>query len=94
MSGASRDDLDNIFDYIAKDSLEEAEQFVLELVRQMEKLAISGVTGRNRDELITGLRSFPFRNRCFYFFIGNDELLVVRILHSRQFVGLADFEIE
>ncbi len=94
MANAARNDLDEIYDYIAQDNPEEAEVFLLELVRQMEKLAVSGMMGRKRDELQPGIRSFPFKKRCFYFFVEEDMFRVVRILHSRQFVGLSDFEID
>jgi toxin ParE1/3/4 len=55
-------DLDDIFDYIAEDSLDRAIAFVRKLHRQMEKLAASPGIGRRRNELLLGLRSFPYGN--------------------------------
>jgi toxin ParE1/3/4 len=50
-------DLDDIFNYIAEDSLERAITFVKRLYGQMEKLVASPGIGRRRNELLSGLRS-------------------------------------
>jgi toxin ParE1/3/4 len=56
------EDLDDIFDCIAEDSLDRAIGFIRKLYGQLEKLAASPGIGRRRDELLSGLRSFPSGN--------------------------------
>jgi len=50
----------------------------------MYSLAESGVTGSPRDWVSSGLRAFPYQERCFYFRIVDDKMIVVRVLHGSQ----------
>jgi len=71
-------DLDDIFDYIAEDSLDRAIGFVKKLYEQMEQMANSPGMGRRRDELVMHLRSFPYRT-CLQF---NKESSLLRQWHT------------
>jgi len=55
-------DLDEIWDYIAEDSPERASNFLRKLYAKMQTLAANPNIGRKRDELLPGLRSFPYGN--------------------------------
>lgn len=60
-------DLDDIFDYIAEDSLDRTILFISKLHKQMEKLAASPGMGRRRDQLLSGLWSFPSGNYLIFY---------------------------
>lgn len=58
--------------------------FLQDLVAKIYALAEEGVTGVSREWVGKGLRAFPYRNRCFYFRIANDEMVLIRVLHGKQ----------
>jgi toxin ParE1/3/4 len=56
-----RDDLAEIWDFIAMDSVERADAFIDRFDAAFQTLASQAMIGRARDELATGLRSFVLR---------------------------------
>jgi len=50
----------------------------------MEKLAASPNIGRHRDELLSGLRSFPTGNYLIFYIPLEDGIDVVRILNGAR----------
>jgi len=62
-----------------------------DLTSKLFDLASLGVTGSSRDWVSTGLRAFPYRERCFYFRIVDNKMIVVRVLHGRQDVTAQEF---
>jgi toxin ParE1/3/4 len=50
-------DILDIWDYIAEDSLDEADRWVDRLDEKLDLLATQPLMGRARDELLAGLRS-------------------------------------
>jgi len=83
--------LKNIHDYIHEENPKAAKEFVKDLTEKLFSLAENGTTGHPRDWVSGGLRGFPYRERCFYFRIVEDRLVVVRILHGAQDVTTQDF---
>lgn len=77
-------DLDEIFDYIAEDSLDRAIAFIKKLHGQMEKLAGSPSMGRRRDELLPGLRSFTYGNYLIFYIPLDDGADIVRVLNGAR----------
>ena len=77
-------DLDDIFDYIAEDSLDRAITFIRKLSGQMEKVADSPGIGRRRNELLAGLRSFPYGSYLIFYSPLDDGADVVRILSGAR----------
>ncbi len=77
-------DLDDIFDYIAIDNLERAIGFTKKLGAQMERLAVNPGIGRRRDELVSGLRSFPYGNYVIFYQLIDHGIEVIRILHGAR----------
>ena len=77
-------DLDDIFDYIAEDSLDRAIAFIRKLYEQMEKLATNPNMGRRRDELLPELRSFPYGNYLIFYIPLDDGVDVVRVLNGAR----------
>jgi toxin ParE1/3/4 len=77
-------DLDEIFDYIADDSLDRAIEFIRSLHGQIEKIAITPGMGRRRDELLPMLRGMPYGNYLIFYFAGDDGIEVIRIINGAR----------
>ncbi|HET8521779.1 MAG TPA: type II toxin-antitoxin system RelE/ParE family toxin [Thermomicrobiales bacterium] len=60
-----------------------------QLYRAFDDLAHFPSIGRARDELAPGLRSYPVGQHIAFYYATDDELIIIRIIHSRQ-----DFEQE
>lgn len=82
-------DILDIWDYIAEDSLDEADRWVDRLDEKIDLLATQRLMGRARDELLAGLRSFPFGRYVIFYMAVEDGVDVVRVLHSGRDVDLA-----
>jgi toxin ParE1/3/4 len=77
-------DIFEIWDYIADDSMEAADRWVDQLDEKFQLIATQPMMGRAREELETGLRSFPFgRYVIFYMRLGSG-IDVVRVLHGAR----------
>ncbi len=77
-------DLDEIWDYIAQDSVLQADRLWQRMRDKLEYLGKWKTIGRPRPELSKGCRSYPFGNYCFYFRPIDSGIEVLRILHSSR----------
>lgn len=77
-------DLDDIWDYIAQDSVFQADRLLLRFRDKLEYLAKWQTIGRPRPELSKGCHSYPFGKYCFYFRPSDTGIEVLRILHSAR----------
>lgn len=75
-------DLEEIGDYIARDSPRRALSFIVELRAQCSKIAIAPQAYRPRPELGEGIRSCAHGNYVIFFHEGQSGLNIVRILHG------------
>lgn len=80
-------DLLDIWEFIAEDSLDRADEFLDRLEGKLQTLALNPGMGRRREELLTGLRSFPSENYIIFYREIEGGIDVIRILH-----GSRDFE--
>jgi toxin ParE1/3/4 len=55
-------DLDEIFDYTAEFEIEVGKKFIRELMKKFRLLGENPSIGKKKDELLIGLRQFPFKN--------------------------------
>ena len=78
------DDIVEIWDYIADDSVAAADTWVDRLDTQLELLATQPLMGRARDELMPGIRSFPFGRYVIFYMPQPGSVDVVRLLHSAR----------
>lgn len=78
------EDIAEIWDYIADDSLAAADRFVDQLDEQFGLLATQPQIGRARGELAPDVRSFPFGRYVIFYLPLADGIEVVRILHSAR----------
>jgi toxin ParE1/3/4 len=77
-------DLDDIFDYIAEDSLDRAIAFIRKLHQHMATIAANPGIGRRCDDLWLGLRSFPYGNYLIFYFPLEDGADVVCVLNGAR----------
>lgn len=91
LTDTAKADLAEMYRYLKSDNPKAAKAFIDDLTKKLFSLAAAGVTGVPRDWISPGLRAFPYRERCFYFRIIDDALVVVRVLHGRQDVTTQEF---
>jgi toxin ParE1/3/4 len=91
VTDTAKADLREMYDYIHADNPEVADAFIEDLTDKLFSLAENGITGLPRDWISSGLRTFPYRECCFYFRIVDDAMMVVRVLHGRQDVNVQEF---
>lgn len=93
LTDTAKADLRSIHDYIAdqKDSPLSAERFLRDLTEKLYDHAGKGLCGSPREDVSPGLRGLPYRGRCFYFRVIDDQLIVVRVLSSKQDVTSQEF---
>lgn len=77
-------DVLEIWNYIAEDSFEAADNWIDELNKRMLLWASQPNMGRERSDLAHGLRSFPFGRYLVFYIPINDGIEVVRIIHSSR----------
>ena len=81
-------DILEIWDYIAEDSIFEADRWVDRLDEKLSLWATQPMTGHARDELATGIRSLSFGRYVVFFEPLADGIDVVRVLHGSRNIGL------
>lgn len=82
-------DILEVWDYIAEDSLDQADAWVDRLDATLQRLATQPRMGRARAELADGLRSLPFERYVIFYLPLADGIDVVRVLHSARDVDAA-----
>lgn len=80
LSAQARQDLKDIKDYIARDSLNRAEAFVRSIAERFQKLADFSSMGRSYEELFPNLRGFPVGNYIIFYRPNEQGVSVERIL--------------
>lgn len=85
LSQAADQDIEEIYDYAEQEyGAEQAEAYTLELEMFLDQLVHNPEMGRRRDEIQSGLRSFPKGYHVIFYRILSDRIRIVRILHSRR----------
>ncbi len=84
-------DILEIWDYIAEDSMVEADRWVDRLDEKFALWATQPMMGRNRDELAPGVRSLAFGRYVVFYVPLPDGIDVVRVLHGTRDID-ANFE--
>mgnify|MGYP001828754552 CR=1 FL=1 len=79
----ARDDLEVIWDYtIEQWGIEQAENYLALLLACFEELAKNPEMGRQRDEILPCLRSFPQGRHVIFYEIGSSAIEVIGIVHQ------------
>ena len=77
-------DILDIWEYIAEDSIEQADRWVEMLDEKFKLIATQPLMGRTRTELAANVRSFPFGRYVIFYEPIEDGVDVVRVLHSAR----------
>ncbi|PZV27272.1 MAG: type II toxin-antitoxin system RelE/ParE family toxin [Snowella sp.] len=77
-------DLLNIWDYIADDSPDRADDFLDRIESKLMSLAQNSGLGRKRSELLPDLRSFPIDNYVVFYQQIDGGIDVIRLLHGSR----------
>ncbi|MCA2708611.1 MAG: type II toxin-antitoxin system RelE/ParE family toxin [Microcystis sp. M015S2] len=77
-------DLKGIWFYIANDNRQRADAFLRKLDEKIKNLANTPYMGRNRDELMLNLRSFPVGSYVIFYRPIEEGIEVIRVLHSAR----------
>lgn len=80
ISKSAKQDLVEIWTYIAQDSPRHADDFVDLLYDKCQLIAESPEIGRTRDELATGLRFLPVRRYLIFYRRSGQDLEIVRVV--------------
>ena len=84
-------DLDEIWDYIAKDNPDAADRLIRNIESKCRRLALSPLIGRPREMLSPGLRSFAMGNYVIFYQPEDYGILVMRVLNGARDIE-AEFE--
>ena len=77
-------DLLDIWDYIADDSLDRADEFLDRVEGKLQTLARNPGLGRRQEELLAGLHSFPIGNYVVFYREIENGIDVIRVLHGSR----------
>jgi toxin ParE1/3/4 len=84
ISPRAREDLIEIWSYIADDSVTNADAFIDRLYETMESLGRNPGSGRQREELALGIQSFPFGRYLIFYRALTNSVEIVRVLHGAR----------
>jgi toxin ParE1/3/4 len=77
-------DLIEIWSYIADDSVANADAFIDKLYEMLQVLGSQPGSGRGREELAPGMRSFPFGRYVISYRVVTNTMEIVRVLHGSR----------
>jgi len=78
-------DIDDIFDYTEKEfGFDQAVKYVSELEPVFQLIANYPKSGKKRDEIKIGLRSFPISSHIIFYRIFKHKIRIVRVLHGSR----------
>jgi toxin ParE1/3/4 len=78
----AREDLMEIWLYIASDSISSADKFIDFLYEKCANLCSSPEVGRKRDELFPSLRCLPVKRYLIFYRIKQNAIEIIRILSA------------
>ena len=77
-------DLLDIWDYIADERLDRADEFLDRVEGKLQTLARNPGLGRRRDDLLAGLQSFSIGNYVVFYREIENGIDVIRVLHGSR----------
>jgi toxin ParE1/3/4 len=83
-SEASKEDSFEIWFYIASDSIDAADALLRAIDERLRLYSQNPHMGTARDELASGLRSFPVGNYLVFYRVIQDGIEVIRVLHAAR----------
>jgi len=80
----AEDDVLEIWEYIAADNVSAADRLVDRFTETYEKLARNPGMGVKQEQYRSGLRCFPVGKYIVFYSIGDDDLIIYRVLHGSR----------
>lgn len=80
----ARRDLDEIWDYIARDNVNAADRVLEQLAEKFSLLAIHKLIGRQEDRFGRGVRVLPHNAYLIFYLSDRDPIEIVRVIHSAR----------
>ncbi|MGH9550369.1 MAG: type II toxin-antitoxin system RelE/ParE family toxin [Terriglobales bacterium] len=77
-------DFQDIHDYIAKDNVDIALEFIERLEERCNELIEMPGMGRKRDELAPGMRSSGVGDYLIFYRVDKEDLEIMHVLHGRR----------
>jgi toxin ParE1/3/4 len=77
-------DLSEIWEFIATDNLERADEFIDRIDEKFRSLATQPLMGRDRSDLMPGLRSLAMPPYVIFYEPTQHGIEVVRVLHGAR----------
>ncbi len=84
LSPRAKNDLAEIYDYIAQDNAAAAKRVAKRLREQMKYIMRHPKIAPGRDYIIKGLRALPVDSYMIYYLLENSEIKIIRVLHATQ----------
>ena len=84
ISERARNDLEEVWHYIATDNVEAADSLVAGIEARFRVLADSPRLGRARDDIAVGFRYFPVGSYLILYRIQPEGIGIVRVLHAAR----------
>ena len=84
ISRQAEQDLEDIWLYLGKQNELLADQQIAQILDRFPMLSQFPDMGRKRDDLLTGLRSFPIKPYLIFYTKITDGIEIVRILHQSR----------
>ena len=86
-SAAAEADAEDIWRWVANDSVRSADRLADRFEEVAQMLAERPQSGRTRDDLAPGVRSFPIGAYLLFYRPVRDGSEVARVLHGRRDIG-------
>ena len=84
LSNEAISDLEEIWAYIAADSIRSADGFIDQLYTKCVEIAELNGIGRKRDDLFPGLLSLAYKKYVIFFFRTTERVEIIRVLHGSK----------
>lgn len=87
----AQQDIREIWSYLAEKSPIAADKLITELFAKFQLLANNAELGRNRNEFLLNLRSFPVKKYIVFYIPTEAGIEIFRVIHSsRNIAGIFD----
>jgi toxin ParE1/3/4 len=84
LSRQAEQDLDTIWMYLAQRDEIAADKEIAQILNRFPMLAQFPDMGKQRDELLAGLKSFPSKPYIIFYTKSIDRIEIVRVLHQAR----------
>lgn len=85
LSEIADEDLEDIFDYTMNEfGFEQAEKYLTEIEDVFQSLLTNPELGKTRNEIKTGLYSFPKDHHLIFYRILDNHIRIVRVFHGSR----------